>query len=179
MAKTTEDVEQLMKYWWYTMTGKDPVEFTKKMGNDIFNTQKHWGERAIGEMPQDYLKRRSRKVRDALNQADPKYPELTKDESVDLSPDENLVVPERAIGADGKPVRRKPGWNPAHHGFALNPAAAGRKRKEMKYDTPPMKTTDSSGIEYKWAPNLPYDNAWSMPAMFVFMFLDNGGVPRT
>jgi hypothetical protein len=71
------------------------------MKNNIFNHKDHWNDRAIGDLRQSYLKRRSRKVRDALNQPNPVYPELHPtgnqpyNQFVDLSPDENLVVPPR------------------------------------------------------------------------------------
>ena len=76
--------------------------------------------------------RRARKVRDAMNQANPVYPELTEDDAVDLAPAENLVVPDKVKGRD----------HPAYAGYEM--AVAKRKRKEKKYDTPPLKTG------YKW-----------------------------
>ncbi len=66
------------------------------MAKHIFNNQKHWGKRVgkFGVTQQKYLKRRSRRVRDAMNTAKPDgsppdYPELGKEN--DLAPDEFLV----------------------------------------------------------------------------------------
>lgn len=61
------------------------------MAKHIFNNQKHWGKRVgkFGVTQQKYLKRRSRRVRDAMNTANPEYPGLGKEN--DLAPDEFLV----------------------------------------------------------------------------------------
>ena len=66
------------------------------MAKHIFNEQKHWRKRVgkFGVTQQNYLKRRSRMVRDVMNTVKPDgslpdYPELGK--AHDLAPDEFLV----------------------------------------------------------------------------------------
>ncbi len=79
------EFEILLKNWWDD-TGMHPGRFQEKITRAFFRARGNY------TLNRDYMVRRARKIRDALNVLNPVYPELRNNPLVDLGPAEHMEL---------------------------------------------------------------------------------------